>query len=68
MEDEIPSPFEVRTIELPGGRLEVTMTEEFIEQLRKRFMLDPNQPVEDDHIRMFIWGAVNAAVKKVEKQ
>ena len=59
---------EIRTIKLPGDRgiLEVTMTPQFITELRKRFMLADDQPVEDDHIRMFVWGAVKNAIDKAE--
>ncbi len=60
---------ETRNITLPqGGTLEVTMTQEFIDKLRQHFGLFGDQPIEDDQIRMFVWGAFNGAIDKAENQ
>jgi uncharacterized protein (DUF2267 family) len=48
--------------------LDVEMTDEFLVRVRKQFNLDANAEVSDDHVRMFVWGAVDNAVKKVEGQ
>jgi hypothetical protein len=56
---------ETRNIALPkGGTLEVQVTNEFLVKIRQHFMLDQTQPVTDEHIRMFVWGAMNNAVEK----
>lgn len=58
---------EVRHITLPkGGTLEVAMTPEFVSVVRKHFNLGAYDIVEDDHVRMFIWGSVKNAVDKVD--
>lgn len=46
--------------------LEVQMTQVFITKLRRHFGLLETQPLEDDHVRMYVWGAVNTAVGKAE--
>jgi hypothetical protein len=57
-----PSPLSMtRTIALPkGGSLEVSMTPEFLNRVRKQFALSSDADVHDDHVRMFVWGAVNS--------
>lgn len=58
---------EIRFIKLPKGEtLEVSMSQEFIDRLRLHYGLSPDQKVEDDHVRMYVWGAVNTAVEKAE--
>ena len=58
---------EVRRIPVQGGQvLEVEMTEKFIVQLRRHFDLYEGQLLEDDHIRMYVYGAFNNAVTKAE--
>lgn len=59
---------ETRKIELPqGGTLEVQLTQEFLDKIKKQFMLHPEQVVTDDHVRMFVYGATDIALKKIEK-
>jgi hypothetical protein len=58
---------ETRSIKLPvGGTLEVEMSEAFIDRIKKQFGLMDDERVTDDMVRMFVWGAVNTAVNKVE--
>lgn len=58
---------EKRNIALPrGGVLEVQMSDALSDKIKKHFGLTQEQTINDDHIRMFIWGAVNNAVEKVE--
>jgi hypothetical protein len=58
---------ETRVISLPrGGELEVGMTQGLIDRIRYQFGLSPDQKIEDDHVRMFVWGSVNSAVDKAE--
>jgi hypothetical protein len=60
---------EIRNIKTPKGEvLEVQMTGAFATAVRKHFNLSPDQRVEDDHVRMFVWGALNAALEKEEKK
>lgn len=58
---------ETRNILLPqGGTLHITMTDHFKIAVRNQFGLMPNDPIEDDHIRMFLFGAVKNALDKAE--
>lgn len=58
---------ETRNIVVQDGQtLEVQMTQQFITKLRQHFGLLSTQPLEDDHVRMYVWGAVNTAVSKAE--
>jgi hypothetical protein len=58
---------ETRSIELPqGGTLEITMGDKFNLVLRKHFNLSSDAKIEDDHIRMFLFGAVKNALDKAE--
>lgn len=58
---------EVRKIVLRDGSvLEIEMSQTFVEHVRKQFMLNETQSVEDEHIRMYFYGAVDNALKKVE--
>lgn len=60
---------DVRLIVLPtGGTLEVEMSEEFLQKLREHFKLGDGAQVDDDHVRMFIWGACNTAISAVEQE
>jgi len=64
-----PKYVDKRMIELPrGGLLEVEMTELFIRKLMKHFELESKNDLTDDHIRMFVWGSLNSAVEKAEKE
>lgn len=56
----------MRVIDLPkGGTLTVQLTQELMDQIRSTFNLG-NEPLSDDSIRMFLWGAVNNAIEKAE--
>ncbi len=59
-----------RLITLPNSdnTLEIVMTDEFLNKIRERFDLSKNASVDDDQIRMFIWGACNSAITKAEEQ
>ena len=60
---------EVRKITLPqGGILEVEMTQAFIDKLKQHYGLFGDQQLDDDHVRMYVWGAVNTAVNKAERE
>lgn len=66
---EAPIIVETRDIPLPkGGTLTVEMTQAFIDRLRSRFGLLTDEPLDDDHVRMFVWGSFDAAVTKVEQE
>lgn len=58
-----------RQITLPmGGTMEVNLTEEFLDRVRYQFSLTPKSYVEDDYIRMFIYGAVDSSLCKAEEE
>jgi len=58
-----------RQISLPnGGVMEISLTEEFLDRVRYQFSLTPKSYVEDDYIRMFIYGAVNSSINKAEEE
>ena len=57
-----------KNIALPkGGTLEVDITPQFLEVVRKHFELSATSSVNDDHIRMYIWGAFKNAFEKAER-
>lgn len=62
------SMFETRKITLPQGVLEVQMSEAFKERVRKQFCLSSSDEIDDDHVRMFFFGAVKTAVDKAEQE
>lgn len=54
-----------RDIPLPrGGTLEVEVTPKFLDVVASHFGLHVPQDVNDDHIRMYIWGAFKNAIDK----
>jgi hypothetical protein len=54
-----------KNIQLPqGGVLEVDASPQFIEVVKKHFGLSVCSEVNDDHIRMYIWGAFKNAIDK----
>ena len=57
-----------RIVARDGNTLEIEMSQKFIDHLRAHFGLFGDQPLEDDHIRMYVWGAVNTAVTKAEQE
>ena len=57
-----------KNIPLPkGGTLEVDVTQKFLDIVRSHFGIPSNQQVDDDHIRMYVWGAFKNAVDKAER-
>lgn len=58
-----------RLIPLPkGGTLELTVMPGFYERVRLHFGLATGAPIDDDHLRMFIFGAFKGAVDKAEEE
>jgi len=58
---------ETRNILLPKGLvLEIQMTPQFGDRVRQQFNIPPSAPIDDDHVRMFIFGALSNAVDRVE--
>jgi hypothetical protein len=56
---------QTKYIPLPkGGTLEVQVTQSFLDRVRYQFNIPNTSQVSDDHIRMFIWGALNCAIEK----
>jgi hypothetical protein len=59
--------FETRHVPLPkGGTLELEITPGFYDRVRLHFNLANDVPVDDDHLRMFVFGALKNAVDKAE--
>lgn len=48
--------------------LDVVMSQAVIDKIRQHFGLLDSQPVEDDHVRMYVLGAVQTAVVKAEQE
>lgn len=60
---------ETRSIALPkGGTLDVEIMPGFYDVIRKRFNLSSDEAINDDHIRMFVFGSFKTAIDKVEVQ
>lgn len=58
---------QVRFIPLPKGEvLELTIHPGFLDRVRAHFGMSPDQDVDDDHLRMFVYGAFKTAIDKVE--
>lgn len=57
---------ETRSIPVGDGTLEVQMTQAFIDKIRQHFGLLDVEKIDDDHVRMYLWGAVSSAVNKAE--
>ncbi len=56
---------ETKFIKLPNGNtLEVTMYPGFLEKVASHFDLKESSSVDDEHIRMYIWGAFKTAIDK----
>jgi len=57
-----------KNIVLPkGGTLEVDITPQFLQIVQKHFELSNISSVEDEHLKMYIWGAFKNAIDKSEK-
>lgn len=60
---------EKRIIKLSrGNTLEVTIHPGFLERVASHFMLNSISEVDDDHVRMYIFGAFKNAVDKIENE
>jgi hypothetical protein len=60
---------ETRNIKLHDGNiLNISMTDEFVSRVRAQFGLSESTNVEDDHVRMFLFGSVKSALDKAEAQ
>lgn len=65
---DIPDIVETRRITLKDNQiLEVQMSQPFIDKLRQHFGLFGEQQLEDEHVKMYVWGAVSTAVEKAEE-
>lgn len=59
---------ETRMIKLPNGNvLEVTLSPEFLSRVARQFEILTDS-VNDDHIRMFIFGALKNAIDKAQHE
>ena len=59
---------EKRIVKLPkGGDLEISLTPEFLSVLSKHFNLPSPSHVNDDHIRMFVYGSLKSALDSAEE-
>ena len=59
---------ETKYVPLPrGGTLEIQMTQSFVDRVKYQFGLQESDALTDDHIRMFIWGALNFAIDKATR-
>lgn len=60
---------ETRNITLPqGGTLEVKLSQSFIDRVKQHFGIFGDQLVDDDHVRMYLFGAFDSAITKVERE
>lgn len=60
---------ETRKITVKDGQvLEVEMSQKFIERLRQHFVLSTEEPLEDEHVKLYVFGAMNTAVNKAENE
>jgi hypothetical protein len=69
MSDQVSilGPCEERTIRLNNGAvLNVQLTPEIVRLMKEHFNLEPDQLLDDAHVRSFLYHAVDSAVSKVE--
>ena len=58
-----------KIINLPNGLdLEVQVTPEFLNIVKEHFELKSVLEVDDNYIKQFIYGSVNSALEKAEKE
>lgn len=58
---------EVRIVMLPrGGTLELEIMPGFYDKLRAHFGMSSDTIIDDEHIRMFVFGAFKNAIDKAE--
>jgi hypothetical protein len=66
---DTPKIVETRHIKLPqGGVLDVELTQDGIDRLKQHFGVFGDQPLDDDHVRMYVYGALDNAVSKAERE
>lgn len=55
----------IKFIKLPNGNtLEVSIFPGFLEKVKDHFSLENINDVNDDHVRMYIYGAFKSALEK----
>lgn len=59
---------EIRRIDVRDGVLTVELTQDLIDRIRHHFGLLECQQIDDDHVRMYVYSAVNTAVNKAEHE
>ncbi len=59
---------ETRKIPTRDGVLEIQMTQAFIDKVKQHFGIFGHMELEDEHVRMYVYGAVNTAVGKAERE
>jgi hypothetical protein len=58
---------ENKQIKLPNGNtLELSITPAFLEKVAQQFSFNSAQDVTDDHIRLYLFGALKTALDKAE--
>lgn len=67
LRNEVRSNMEQRHIRLPGGgTLELEIMPGFYDRVRAHLGLEPGCIVDDDQVRMFVYGSVKNAIDKAE--
>lgn len=57
-----------KDIPLPrGGTLEVDLSPQFLDVVAQHFQLSDVSLIDNDHVRMYIWGAFKNAIDKAER-
>lgn len=60
---------ETRRVALPrGGFIDLDYTQEFEKLVRKQFDIAEGMPVDDEHVRMFIYASVKSGLDKLEAE
>lgn len=61
---------EIRRLSVPGKDefVEVHMTQRFIDALRSRAGLSKTEPLTDEHVQLYLLGAISVAVEKAERE
>lgn len=55
---------ETRNIATRDGVMTIEMTQSFIDRVRSQFDIDTATSPSDEHLKMYVWGAVNNAINK----
>lgn len=60
---------EHRNVVLPNGNvLELEIKDGFYDKVRQHFGLPTDSYVDDDHLRMFVYGSLKTAIDRVENE